>query len=61
MPERKRPTKKNLEPPSEDVREKQNPDQTEADFLRDLDRASTDDAKKRLADPSERRRGSSRT
>ncbi len=40
-------------PPSEKVTEKMDPAHTEADFLADLDRAT-----KRLADPSERGRGS---
>jgi hypothetical protein len=44
MPARKRPTKPTLTPPSEDVSKKQDPKHTEAEFLRDLQRASTDQA-----------------
>ncbi len=45
MPEQKRP-----KPPTKDVRELQDPEHTEDDFLRDLEKASTDQAKERLAD-----------
>ena len=45
MPERKRP-----ELPPEDIREQQDPEHTEEDFLRDLQKASTDRAKERLED-----------
>lgn len=61
MPARKRPEKLEPSPPEKDVRELQDPDQSEADFLRDLDKVATDDAKERLADRSEPDRGSPRT
>jgi hypothetical protein len=63
MPERKRPEKLEPTPPPEDVRELQDPDHTEDDFLRDLEKASTNRASERLAedDPSRPDRGSSRT
>jgi|HubBroStandDraft_4_1064222.scaffolds.fasta_scaffold717828_2 hypothetical protein len=48
MPARKRPAKTEPTPPEEDVRELQDPEQTEADFLRDLERAATNKAKERL-------------
>jgi len=61
MPARKRTTKYRLTTPAPDVAEKQDPEHTEAEFLRDLERVSTDHATERLADPSEHRRGSSKT
>ncbi len=48
MPVRKRPEKLSPEPPGDDVRELQDPEHTEADFLRDLERATTDRASELL-------------
>jgi hypothetical protein len=48
MPARKRPEKDAPTPPERDVAEKQDAKQTEADFLRDLERAATNKAKERL-------------
>jgi DNA-binding protein YbaB len=48
MPVRKRPTKTEPTPPDEDVRDLQDPEQTEADFLRDLERAATNRAAEKL-------------
>jgi len=45
MPARKRPEKTSPTPPEPDVTEKQDAGHTEADFLRDLKRASTNRAK----------------
>lgn len=53
-PVRKRPVKRSPEPPERDVVEKQDPSHTRADFLRDLRRASTNQAKRKLAGPSGR-------
>ncbi len=50
MPARKRPEKQEPTPPEADVAELQEPDQTEGDFLRDLDRASTNRADELLAE-----------
>lgn len=61
MPARKRPEKTEPTPPERDVAEKQDPQHTEADFLRDLKRASTNRAKDQLDDPSGPDRGSSKT
>ena len=63
MPERKRPEKLEPTPPPEDVRELQDPDHTEGDFLRDLEKASTNRSRERLEadDPSRPDRGSSGT
>lgn len=62
MPKRKRPVKVKPALPEEDVRRLQDPEHTEADFLRDLDRASTDRANELLEDhPSEPDRGKPRT
>lgn len=54
MPARKRPAKTEPTPPEPDVAEKQDPEHTEADFLRDLDRVATDRAAEKLEPPSER-------
>lgn len=54
MPARKRPTKTEPTPPEPDVVEKQDPEHTEADFLRDLERASTNRAAEKLERASER-------
>ena len=48
MPERTRPQKNEPAPPEKDVAELQDRDQTEADFLHDLDRATTNRADERL-------------
>lgn len=61
MPARNRPEKREPSPPPDDVRELQDPEHSETDFLRDLDRASTDRASERLERPSEPDRGSPRT
>lgn len=53
MPARKRPEKKEPTEPEEDVRQLQDPEQGEADFLRDLERATTDKAKERLKQDSD--------
>lgn len=53
-PARKRPDKTTPSPPAGDVIDKQDPRHTEADFLRDLDRATTNDAKRKLAERAER-------
>lgn len=50
MPARKRPEKNEPAPPEKDVAELQDVDQTEGDFLRALDRASTNQADERLAE-----------
>jgi hypothetical protein len=56
MPERKRPTKDKPTPPGEDVVEKIDPDHSDDDFLRDLRKATTDEARKKLGLPSGRGR-----
>lgn len=64
MPARKRPEKAAPTPPEADVTERQDADQTEGDFLRDLDRASTNRADERLGEdekPSRPGRASPRT
>ena len=54
MPARKRPAKTAPAPPESGVAEKQDPEHTEADFLRDLDRVATDRAVEKLERASER-------
>ncbi len=49
MPIRKRPEKKEPVLPGPDVVELQDPEHTEADFVRDLERATTDRATELLA------------
>jgi hypothetical protein len=63
VPARQRPEKTEPTPPDEDVAEKVDPDHTDDDFLRDLERASRriEEAKERLEDPSEPDRKSPRT
>jgi hypothetical protein len=51
---RKSRSRKRLTPPDGDVRELQKPDHTEADFLEDLEKLTSPDAKKRLERASER-------
>lgn len=53
MPARKRPIKTEPTPPEQDVRELQDPEQTEADFLRDLERVTTNRAKEKQRDRDE--------
>ena len=53
MPARKRPKK-----PKGKTRKHQDPSHTEADFLRDLEKASTNRAKRLLGRPSARDGGS---
>lgn len=48
MPARKRPEKTSPSPPERDVVQKQDPGHNEADFLRDLDRATSNRARKKL-------------
>ncbi len=48
MPARKRPEKTEPTPPEPDVTELQDPEHTEADFLRDLEHAATNQAKEKL-------------
>jgi hypothetical protein len=48
-PARKRPEKQRPSAPAPDVAEKQDVGHTEADFLRDLARATSNKARKRLA------------
>jgi hypothetical protein len=54
MPARQRPEKTEPAPPEQDVAALQDPDHSEADFLRDLEKASTDRADEVLKrdDPS---------
>jgi hypothetical protein len=48
MPARKRPVKIEPTPPERDVRELQDSEQAEADFLRDLEKATTNRAQEKL-------------
>lgn len=52
MPERKRPEKTEPTPPGKDVAEKMDPKRSEADFLRDLEKATSNKARKKLGLPS---------
>jgi hypothetical protein len=52
MAERKRPEKTEPTPPDEDVREKQDPGHTGANFLRDLAKATSNKAREKLGLPS---------
>jgi hypothetical protein len=61
MPERTRPEKTKPTPPGEDVVEKIDPGHTDEDFLDDLEKATSDEARKKLGLPSVPERGSSRT
>jgi hypothetical protein len=56
MAERKRPTKDKPTPPGEDVVEKIDKSHTDDDFLADLKKATTDEARKKLGLPSGRGR-----
>jgi hypothetical protein len=57
MTEKKRSQKTKPTPPGEDVVEKIDPEHADADFLRDLAKATTDKARKKLGLPSGRGRG----
>jgi hypothetical protein len=62
MPARKRPLQTEPEPPAEEVAGKVDPAHGDDDFLRDLEKATDPDARKRLGlDPDEPGRGSRRT
>jgi hypothetical protein len=61
MPARKRPEKTKPTPPGEDVAEKLDRDHSDEDFFSDLEKASSDEARKKLGLPSAPDRGSSRT
>jgi hypothetical protein len=62
MPVRKRPVKTHPTPPGRDVQEKQAQERTtEADFLADLDRASTNRSEEELERASRPDPGRSRT
>ena len=61
MPVRKRPVKTSPTPPEQDVRKLQDAAHVERDFLRDLDRASTDRSTEKLAAASRRDPASPRT
>ena len=54
MPQRKRKEKTKPTPPGDDVVEKIDPDHSDDDFLRDLRKATTDKARKKLGLPSQR-------
>lgn len=53
MPARQRPQKTEPTPPEPDVRQLQDSEQTEADFLRDLERAATNKADEKLKQPKD--------
>lgn len=53
-PARKRPVKTAPTPPEKDVLEKQDPAHSERDFLRDLDKAVSNDAKRKLTERARR-------
>lgn len=61
MPASKRPVKTSPTPPSEDVAALVDPDHTDEDFLRDLEKATSDDARRKLGLPAAPDRGSTRT
>jgi hypothetical protein len=48
MPARKRPEKTEPTPPEPDVADLQDPEHSEADFLRNLERATTNEGEDRL-------------
>jgi hypothetical protein len=60
MPAKKRPDKHEPTPPAEDVVEKLDPDHSDEDFLKDLEKATSDEARKRLGLPSGPARGSAK-
>jgi hypothetical protein len=53
-PARKRPEKRTPTAPQKDVVEKQDPGHTETDFLRDLEKATSNRARKKLGLPAGR-------
>ena len=61
MPARKRPEKTKPTPPERDVRELQDAEQSEGDFLRDLERAATNRSGEKLAKASRRDPASPKT
>lgn len=60
MPARKRPAKNEPTPPGEDVVEKIDPKHSDEEFLSDLEKATSDAARKKLGLPSAPERGSER-
>lgn len=54
MAVRKRPEKTEPSPPGDDVVEKMDPKRSEADFLRDLEKAASNKARKKLGLPGSR-------
>jgi hypothetical protein len=54
MAERKRPEKQMPTPPGKDVVEKMDPKHSDADFLRDLGKATSSQARRKLGLPSGR-------
>jgi hypothetical protein len=54
MPARKRPDKNEPTPPAKDVADKMDPKHSDADFLRDLEKATSNQARKKLGLPSQR-------
>ena len=52
MPARKRPEKHEPTPPGEDVAAKVDREHSDDDFLRDLEKASSNDARRKLGLPS---------
>ena len=61
MAERKRPEKTEPTPPGEDVVEKIDPEHTDDDWLDDLKKASSNDARRKLGLPAVPDRGSTKT
>jgi hypothetical protein len=56
MADKKRPDTTEPTPPGRDVAKKVDPEHSEADFLRDLKKATSDKARKKLGLPSSRGR-----
>jgi hypothetical protein len=54
MAERKRPEKQAPTPPGKDVVDKMDPAHSDADFLRDLEKATSNKARKKLGLPGSR-------
>jgi hypothetical protein len=52
LPARKRPEKTEPTPPGEDVVKKLDPKHSDEDFFRDLEKATSDEARKKLGLPS---------
>lgn len=61
MPKRLRPEKHSPTPPERDVTERQEPKHSERDFLRDLERATTNRAAEKLERASRRDPASPKT